>query len=185
MEQQRFGRLVVQSLHSINAHHTKRWLCVCDCGTETVVVADKLRSGKTVSCGCYGREISDSLKQLAAQERRDFTKNSWKAMKARCTNPKAPSYEKYGGRGITVCDRWLIGDGEKTGWICFYEDMGPRPEGTSIDRKDGTKGYFPGNCRWATQEEQLANRTNVGRPKKTRAVAGSQSVAAQSSSPSM
>ena len=82
---------------------------------------------------------------------------AWNDLKQRCLNPKNKSYHNYGGRGITVCDRW---QGEN-GYNNFIQDMGPRPEGTSIDRINNDLGYFPANCRWATQEEQALNkRTN-------------------------
>jgi hypothetical protein len=76
---------------------------------------------------------------------------SWYAMKQRCLNPKATGYARYGGRGITVCARWL-------GFAAFFADMGPRPEGMSIDRIDGDGNYEPGNCRWATLKIQQQNR---------------------------
>ena len=78
--------------------------------------------------------------------------NTWKGMKARCTNPKATGYDRYGGAGIMVCKRWL------ESFENFLEDMGARPEGKTLERVDGTKGYTRGNCRWATKSEQCNNR---------------------------
>ena len=79
-------------------------------------------------------------------------------MKARCYIRSNKDYPRYGGIGITVCERWLSGEGSKTGFECFLEDMGPKPQGMSIDRIDSTKGYGPDNCRWATHEQQANNR---------------------------
>lgn len=76
---------------------------------------------------------------------------SWTSMKSRCNNENDPSYEYYGGRGITVCEEW--GD-----FIKFYGDMGTRPEGTSIDRIDVDKGYYKDNCRWADMSQQNSNK---------------------------
>ena len=162
MDGKRFGRLVVQQLHSKDANYNKRWLCLCDCGVETVVLGDKLKSGNTQSCGCYAKEFRAALVDRADEERRLYTKNSYEAMIGRCTNPKYPSYSRYGAKGITVCDRWRFGEDGKTGWLCFFEDMGPKPTGYSIDRIDSTKGYSPDNCRWATAQEQIANRRPWG-----------------------
>lgn len=83
--------------------------------------------------------------------KRSATNNAWTNLVARCTNPNRPDYRYYGGRGITVCERWL------NSFAAFVEDMGIRPDGRSIDRIDNARGYEPGNCRWATKDEQMQN----------------------------
>ena len=80
------------------------------------------------------------------------THQSWTHMKQRTTNPNNDRYKDYGGRGIILCDKWKTFEG-------FLEDMGPRPDGTSIGRRDNNRGYFKGNCRWETREQQQRNRS--------------------------
>lgn len=84
--------------------------------------------------------------------------NSYNAMVSRCTNERHKDYHRYGARGITVCERWLVGDEVKSGIECFFEDMGDRPSPLmSIEREDNSLGYAPENCKWATPAQQARN----------------------------
>jgi hypothetical protein len=128
---------------------SSRWKCVCTCGTERVVASRDLASGKSVSCGCYRLEVAgDGRRTHGMSESRAY--NIWLGMKRRCLRKTDGRYPLYGGRGITVCKRWLKFEN-------FYKDMGEPPEGHSIDRINNNKGYTPSNCRWATQKEQVNN----------------------------
>jgi hypothetical protein len=86
----------------------------------------------------------------------------WQNMKARCLQPSHKDYAKYGAKGVTICDRWAYGADGLSGFEWFILDMGPLPfAGASIDRIDGTRGYEPNNCRWATLSEQATNKHNT------------------------
>lgn len=124
-----------------------RWICTCACGTKREIQKSSLLLGATKSCGCTRNVVHGHC-----SKRTKTTEYSiWANIVQRCYNPKANHYEDYGGRGITMCDRW------RTSFQHFYQDMGPRPEGMTVERENNNGNYEPGNCKWATMEEQHIN----------------------------
>ena len=128
--------------------------CQCSCGGTVVITPTKFRSGHTRSCGCLRREVaSASMTTHGHTVGHEMTRTYriWAGMRTRCTNPRVSNYPNYGGRGITVCDRWAIFEN-------FLADMGECPGALTLERVDNDSGYFAANCRWATRKEQAANR---------------------------
>lgn len=158
----RFGSLTViregvPHTYAQKKHRTA--LVRCECGTEKTIAIGGLRRGTTVSCGC--RKSASAVKlgrsSRAHGESAPGSKSAeyrtWEAMKARCGNPNHVGYPRYGGRGISVCDRW------SGSFSVFLADMGRKPTPKhSIDRIDVNGDYEPANCRWATAKEQSANK---------------------------
>lgn len=158
LEGSKFSRLTVIEASPSRQQRAVVWRCVCECGNEALVSTGRLRSGHTKSCGCkkvdgphpsqrtHGHSLVDGK---ATPEY-----SAWSSMKRRCVNPKASNYRDYGGRGITVCPRWL------DSFENFLTDMGQKPSrGHSLDRyPDNDGNYEPGNCRWADGVQQSNNK---------------------------
>lgn len=145
---ERYGRLVIKARIP---NKDRRFICTCDCGGEREVCGSNLRQRRILCCGCV-RPRGPARKHgyYSGGSGADPHFNSWKSMIHRCINPKNKQYKDYGGRGITVCDRWRTYEN-------FLADVGPRPPGKSIDRIDNDAGYSPGNVRWATKTMQANN----------------------------
>lgn len=154
----RYGRLTVLSYAGRRSGHFL-WLCRCDCGSDAQALGTNMKRGNTTSCGCFHKEATSIAKKTHGYShgsRREYT--AYQSMIGRCYRSSARSYEHYGARGIAVCDRWRIGEGILSGFECFLADMGEHPgRGYSIDRVNNDGYYEPGNCRWATAQQQAGN----------------------------
>lgn len=155
---QRFGRLTVIE-RAENKGKKAAWRAVCDCGKGVAVRGEVLTRGDTRSCGCLRREASRARRPPLNERHGHSPKygphsreyNSWHSAKQRCGNEHNKRWKHYGGRGITMCERW------RESFENFLADMGPRPAGKTLDRVNNNGNYEPGNCRWATTKEQRAN----------------------------
>ena len=147
-----FGRLRVIRRLERNASGNFLWECVCTCGAKVIAVGAKLKIGHTRSCGCLVVDTSTRKATSHGHATNGISPEYrvWASMKSRCLDPSNKSFSYYGGKGITVCKRWMS-------FANFLADMGLRPKGLTLDRKDGARGYCKSNCRWATRATQSRN----------------------------
>ena len=144
---ERFGRLVVLGPGPVVGKNRKV-LVRCDCGKTKAVRSDHLRAGRTVACGCYRLERVTKHGKTGTHIHR-----LWQAIIQRTQNPNATGFDHYGGRGIDIDPRWV------TSFEAFYADVGDPPSTRhQLDRQDNDKGYWPGNVRWATHQQNQWNR---------------------------
>lgn len=159
MKGKKFNRwLVIDTAPKSNNGHL-RWLRVCDCGTERYICGTRLRTGASKSCGCLAKELASKRAKKHGMTNTQFHR-AWQNMLDRCINKNSRSYGDYGGRGILVCDKWLVFDAFKEDMYKSYlEHVVQFGKGnTSIDREDNDDGYYKDNCRWATSKIQMMNR---------------------------
>lgn len=145
----RFGRLVVVEFCGTDAHGHSLSRCRCDCGKEIVVVNGALTAGNKKSCGCLAKDNPPPVNRTHGRSKEGVYK-VWCQMWQRCTNKKVINYHIYGGKGIQVCDRWKD-------FALFADDMGPRPDGYTVERRESSGDYEPSNCYWATRTDQNNN----------------------------
>lgn len=157
MTGKRFGRLTAISADD-NCSGVRRWICLCDCGNQVSVSQGSLASGNSKSCGCLRADTIGSLSRThghRTDRKRTPEYTAWQCIKERCYNRHNKRYADYGGRGISVCGRWL------NSFENFLSDMGMRPSPEhSIERKENSGNYEPDNCVWATRQEQGRNKRN-------------------------
>lgn len=144
----KFGSIELIEPVKIEGRHGQFWDCICKCGARTIKYAGHIRAGQAKSCGCVkGANRTHSMSGTPEYK-------AWDNARSRCYREKDKKYPLYGGRGITMCDRW------RNSFAAFLEDMGRKPSPLhSLDRKDSNGLYEPGNCRWATDKEQNNNRS--------------------------
>jgi hypothetical protein len=150
-----FTRLLVEDVWELGQQ--RRLVCLCSCGARCVVLPALLRKGLRKSCGCLKRSVLGDSTRTHGQANSSATGYTsrtygiWQAMRDRCSNPNRKDWHCYGGKGIAVCPAW------QQSFEAFVRDMGEAPEGLTLERVDGSKGYAPDNCRWATRAEQSRN----------------------------
>jgi hypothetical protein len=152
---QRFGLLVaIRPTAKRDSTGSVIWLCHCDCGNTCSHPLRQILQGGYRSCGCRMRTKHGRTRG----GKRDPLFITWQAMIQRCYDRNTRSYKRYGGRGITVCERW------RHSFANFLADVGERPAGATIDRINNDGSYEPGNVKWSTPKEQANNRSRPRRP---------------------
>jgi hypothetical protein len=128
-----------------------KWLAKCECGKEKEVYIENIQRGKSISCGCHRKVVTSLRTTKHGQSGKTKVYRTWTHMKGRCLNPNDAAYHDYGGRGIKICERWLVFEN-------FYADMGDPSAGQSIERKNVNGNYEPENCIWIDKKLQARNK---------------------------
>jgi hypothetical protein len=151
-----FGKLTAKYITGQDKRGCYVWMCECSCGGVKEVQGSQLSKGGTRSCGCLRAEVmSKTMRTHGKTKTTEY--RVWAGMMTRCFNPNTSSYHRYGGRGITVCERWRGQDG----FVNFLADAGPRPsQSHTLDRINSNGNYEPGNIRWVVGPIQSRNRVS-------------------------
>lgn len=155
MRERRIAGQVFGRLTAVRRLSSNKWLFKCSCGGETVCLKGNVMAGKTKSCGCLRKEATRSRRKTHGLTGTKVYR-TWRHMLDRCYNPNVERYANYGGRGVTVCERW------RRSVSHFFRDMGAPPtKSHSIGRIKNDIGYCPQNCQWETATQQARNKTST------------------------